>query len=76
MTEERRFTFVNDYGETIEAWRGKDGTVQFTHTDSPGREHFFAPAPLSVCPGVSDVVLNLAEVHFLLGVWLGKAEEG
>ena len=74
MSGNRKVTFVNDYGETIEAWKEEDGTVHFTHTDAPERDHFFVPAPLAVCPGVSDVTLNLTELHFLLGVWLGKEE--
>ena len=79
MTEERRFTFVNEDGETIKAWKGEDGAVHFTHTDDevPAGVHVFIPSIFSVCPAVMDgVLLSPEEIYFLLGVWLGKAEEG
>ncbi len=76
MNEEQRFTFVNEYGETIEAWKGDDGKVYFTHSDASPGEHFLIPGMLGRVPWVSDVVLSPEELYFLLGVWLGKVKEG
>ncbi len=75
MSEGKKFKFVNEYGEVIVAWQGEDGKVRFTHSDASEGEHFLVPRALSACSSASDVVLSPEEIHFLLGVWLGKGEK-